>query len=1806
MKGLSPKGTDPKESLQQETKTLLNYFFIGISLPNEAFWVNLRPDVEDNIIDRELAETDLGKIFLEADLQLKKDTANFTSPQTLEGKEYWDKLYKKAEELYGSENITIPTLTRPWIVPDEIIIRESSDNAYIYKATLKVMLEQDYLKDSSTYNFKDERSKALNEYSSQLIRETIIPKLTKEINSSKRYAPLRQVYYSLILAQWFKQKFYGKSGVYSYLIDRHNLNGLTSKTSWSKTTYFNAYKTSFQQGEYNIKEPVYTPTGQIIRSYMSGGVALQNTIASSAVVPGSIKRDVFNRDLLDLSQNKIISTLAQGGTVSSPFDDIKILQKKDLSVSTESAVSATVLNLIPEQLIQGMDTIDMNKGILDFKKELESRFAGEGINFDELFRLYAKNMVGISDYLKKLPELQNHYCLGLHDRKRGLFDALVDEFNLKTYFDAYEDFKITLKGEDSDPVNSKALVEKLVAQQAPVVFFVPRGIFSYWENKGDKQSDNDKGVTKTEMELLVEKFKDNKEALRNVVFVFELYETISYGDYDTYLKKFQYGEPNDPQIIRGIFRLYAQRNASEGFKRLSTSLNQGLPANSSTNQAKSAGSPVATDELNSALLKKTKPVDPGSLMGGGIDSYVQERPHAAYQRIYTTDILSEDLPSGYSTLPGGEFKHEPLTLGHIAASLSEIKKAEVVFPDTDIFLASKGHNGSAGVVRLGFLKDSGRSVAVKIYYKKTVIDKEADERYLLNEYRAGQMVYELGLGPMMHGLYEKDGRFGIVMDIVPGDDPGFMSKYITERTIRDLFVIEFRLYEHGLSMEGDFQFFITPEGHIQIIDPAALFFPSSSSESRLRALGDHALPILISARGDVQPGLVNYIKQYKPELFKKILEKLERLSFERKNAPSTRDEYLQSIIALKEVFLAASSPAQQKQKGERKSESSSAASSPFSENRTIKKMKDFFAGFSKKQILYRKLSNAIRKNAELVKIEDILLKIFGENKYSFNDNLTPKTLEIYQLYPEGFARCIDAGFDLKNELRLGEVTAMGDRSIEGAQTLKELAKVFQFSQEKGKELLQTTQDKRRYTYARERIWLEKDYGEDGVRLARVAEKAGFSEVDISNIVLLTKITISSLSDIVQWLEEADSQGKNLRDLVNDLKDNSRYTTTRLLLEQGHYEHSLIFGLSLLVNLTDTSLPGEIKASLMQLDENQRLELGLALEGIQPIDPKLSTVMFDFIKDWTYIGLGPEYSGFLSGVKKLILEQAKSLNPHLIVDCWLDLINTPYKKIHSSPDRKANFELFCRELIDAIGKDAIIPILLERLQKMTDKDIIDYTVSKLFDLKNSNKDDNLASFFVRILNADMDEASYSNPNDYVRARETLLALLWCFKAYHYIVGAPAGPYMGMSSVNQEEWLGAILQRDKNVLHRIINLISLKTQDPHDYTQPKKRQFVAPFIIMALQQEPEFKPTREDFNRLVVGLINHYWENNGKYDLSIDGPSNKILLLYAEIIAECVKRNPNLFEVLFAELQSPTLYYALTEKNTAVANLVFAINASIEKSGVKISKEQVLLLLGIGKELDRKWGQEALKHQFNRLMGFTTTAITAVESEGGERALENFKTVLLSILFRGINLSGENEHGLTRRAISLLFSAYDLNIAAEKILNPELHSYFSKLAHLSEEIGISQATTRLLIASLVIKEDPIKFTRATIDNLGKYKEWLKENHDLSVEATLKDLLVNGQQIIVDFVMSENNKTMISEKTDLAQNLIDLNASEDIVNYILQQIESTPRGARLAFLRGLRNIMPEAEMAGGTLEDWRMLLENYVADFGFLAQNDLIKIY
>jgi len=353
------------KQLTDSTQGLLKYFLTGVTLPNDAFWVNLRPDSGNEVIDARLSRTDIGKVLLEADLQLKKDTAQLTSPQAPEGKQYWQMLYKKAYEVYGSENVDIPTLTRPWIVPDEVIIRQAKDSAYIYKATLKVMLEDDFLKGSKTYNFTDPRAKALNEYSSQLIRELIIPKLTIQVNSAKRYAPLRQVFYSLVLARWFKAKFAGTQGQYVSLIDRGNLDNLTAVTAYSADTYYKEYQKSFAKGEYNLSEIVPSATGRNIRSYFSGGMMLDFDIASSSVVSsvlgsrvipkafGSFTVETQGADALLSALSKNGSQIYDGSTSSPVLKLVTALPPAAAPASMFTKKTATA-SLVTHMLINNM------------------------------------------------------------------------------------------------------------------------------------------------------------------------------------------------------------------------------------------------------------------------------------------------------------------------------------------------------------------------------------------------------------------------------------------------------------------------------------------------------------------------------------------------------------------------------------------------------------------------------------------------------------------------------------------------------------------------------------------------------------------------------------------------------------------------------------------------------------------------------------------------------------------------------------------------------------------------------------------------------------------------------------------------------------------------------------------------------------------------------------------------------------------------------------------------------------------------------------------------------------------------------------------------------------------------------------------------------------------------------------------------------------------------------------------------------------------------------------------------------------
>jgi len=401
-----------KEGLKEknETKTLdslrqaLKFFYIGLAIPNEDFWVNLRPDSSEKIIDDDLTRTDLGKVLLEADLELKKDLARSTFPSTPEGKEYWEKIYRKIEEVYGFKNPQISLNTRIWITPGEVIVCEDSNSAYIYKAGLNVSTEAAYLKDKSVYKSGDEQARIINEYSSQLMQKLILPKIVKEVNTGAKYASLRQVYYSLILAQWFKRKFYGAGGIYPYLINRKNLNGLTSSQPWSKDTYFREYQRSFREKEYDLEIRVFNSSGRSVRTYSNGGVDLTgifmglnspriHIIASPSVyLPSGGNAELFKVDQHPVS-------------VKEPYfsDNSSLVPIKEPALGPDSAVvSEGHFSAEPERIIISGEKKDkISQEQIDFliellksspKKYLQRLFVSRRINIKERIKFIANEL----------------------------------------------------------------------------------------------------------------------------------------------------------------------------------------------------------------------------------------------------------------------------------------------------------------------------------------------------------------------------------------------------------------------------------------------------------------------------------------------------------------------------------------------------------------------------------------------------------------------------------------------------------------------------------------------------------------------------------------------------------------------------------------------------------------------------------------------------------------------------------------------------------------------------------------------------------------------------------------------------------------------------------------------------------------------------------------------------------------------------------------------------------------------------------------------------------------------------------------------------------------------------------------------------------------------------------------------------------------------------------------------------------------------------------------------------------------------
>ncbi len=178
------------DELKPEYERLIKYFLATLTIPEDDLWVNLSPYEKERIIPHEFGLTEMGKDLLAQDYILKQLMASLTYLESGLGKKFWDEVYKKAYEQYGTTNIPLNTFNKVWIVPDKAVVYENKDKAFIIGSHLKVMLEEDYLalaqnmknKKLGTDRLEENKVQAISGVTSRITKEILIPVIEKEVN----------------------------------------------------------------------------------------------------------------------------------------------------------------------------------------------------------------------------------------------------------------------------------------------------------------------------------------------------------------------------------------------------------------------------------------------------------------------------------------------------------------------------------------------------------------------------------------------------------------------------------------------------------------------------------------------------------------------------------------------------------------------------------------------------------------------------------------------------------------------------------------------------------------------------------------------------------------------------------------------------------------------------------------------------------------------------------------------------------------------------------------------------------------------------------------------------------------------------------------------------------------------------------------------------------------------------------------------------------------------------------------------------------------------------------------------------------------------------------------------------------------------------------------------------------------------------------------------------------------------------------------------------------------------------------------
>ncbi|MFI9508813.1 hypothetical protein [Nocardia sp. NPDC052566] len=256
-------------------------FFVWLSLPESAFWVNLNPNEPDRIVDNKLGATDVGRILLVADLEMKKVVGRLIHPDTDLGRRFWRGPGERASCID----------MRQWIVPAPATVYERDGGMYIVDAPLQVQMESDFLRKQGMPS----QCVAPDAQMESMFRDQVLPKVQDAVNHAPEFTELRRVYLSRVAAQWYRER-HGRDGALSTMIDSGDVSAWPALQPWSSREVFDRYVQSYNNFEFNVTREI--PQGDVVytMTYTYGGVDFSKVPLNKSArhvqadVPGVVDR----------------------------------------------------------------------------------------------------------------------------------------------------------------------------------------------------------------------------------------------------------------------------------------------------------------------------------------------------------------------------------------------------------------------------------------------------------------------------------------------------------------------------------------------------------------------------------------------------------------------------------------------------------------------------------------------------------------------------------------------------------------------------------------------------------------------------------------------------------------------------------------------------------------------------------------------------------------------------------------------------------------------------------------------------------------------------------------------------------------------------------------------------------------------------------------------------------------------------------------------------------------------------------------------------------------------------------------------------------------------------------------------------------------------------------------------------------------------------------------------------------------------------------------------------------------------------